>query len=178
MSPTLTVRPGRIRLRFAAQRVAGEVVRRDEAIDHGRRRQQPHAGRRRHRADRVFAIERLADDAAGKGRQRGIRPARAHADRRQSQRAAVDEAAPRVVVDEQLAHRLLRAVRRLRRQRGGLGHDLRQRAAVHRAAAGEDDARPVAAGAADSSSSRVLSKLTRIPRSKSASAWPLTTAAR
>ena len=132
-----------------AQRVAGQLVRCDEALDDRRRRQQPHLCAGRDRADRIQAVERLADDATGEGRQRGIGPARAHTDRGQPQRPAVDEAAPRVVVDEQLAHRLLRSVRRLRRQRGGLGHDVRQGAAVDRTAAGEDESRLMPAGATD-----------------------------
>ena len=59
------------------------------------------------------------------------------------------------------------------------GTIVRQVAAVDRAAAGKHHARPVAARAGrPRAACRVLSKLTRIPRSKSASAWPLTTAAR
>ena len=43
------------------------------------------------------------------------------ADRWQPQRSAIDEPAARVVVDQQLAHRLLRPVRGLRHQLGSCG---------------------------------------------------------
>ena len=67
----------------------------------------------------------------------------------QAQRAAVDEAPARVVGDEQLTHGLLRAVRRLRRQRRIVEHDRRKGAAVDRDRAGEDEARLMARRAAD-----------------------------
>jgi len=66
-----------------------------------------------------------------------------------AQCSAVDEPAPRVVLDQQLSHRLLRPVRGLRHQLVQLRHDVGQLAAVDRAAAREDDPRAMTARAAD-----------------------------
>ena len=101
----------------------------------------PHPRLRRHRADRVDAGERLANDAARERRCRLVRLARAHGDRRQAQAAAVDEALARHVVDQELADRLLRAVRRLRRERRVVGHRVGQRAAEHGERAREHELR-------------------------------------
>src|SRR5262249_6041878 len=93
--------------------------------------------------------ERVAEDGADEARGRRVRRTRANDDRRQPRRAAVDEPLPRVVVDEQLAHRLGRAVGRLRgllgRVRDGLGHGRRAEGADR---AREDDAGPGAEPAA------------------------------
>src|SRR5205823_14697206 len=55
--------------------------------------------------------------------------ARANGDRRQTQAAAVDEALACHVVNEKLAHRLLRAVGCLRRELRVVGYGVRERAA-------------------------------------------------
>ena len=64
------------------------------------------------------------------------------------QAAPVEEALARVVVDQQLAHRLLRAVGRLRRQRLRVRHDVGQRAAEHGDRAREHDLGRMGEGAA------------------------------
>ena len=101
---------------YGAQKAIGELLvndmsrRRfmtdDEVGDHRARRLQPQARRGRDRADCLDARQRLADDAARKRRRRPIRLAGPHDDRRQPQRAAVDEALAAHVVDEQLADRV------------------------------------------------------------------------
>src|SRR5688500_16025885 len=73
------------------------------------------AGPGRYRANIVAAGERLADDRARPARHRGVGAAGPHQHRRQAQRAAVDVAAPGVVVDQDLAHQLLRAIGESRR---------------------------------------------------------------
>ena len=129
MSPTETRIPGTLTERVCANAEAGAswptirlaITARGE-VTHIRRR-------RRDRADRVDAGQRLADDAARERRRGLVRLARPHGDGRQAQAAAVDEALARHVVDEILADRLLRAVRRLRRQRRVVGHRIGQRSA-------------------------------------------------
>src|SRR5439155_1203196 len=68
-----------------------------------------------HRADRLHARKRLADDPGEERRRRPVRPARPHGDRHEPRGAAVDVALARVIGDEVLADELLRAVRGLRR---------------------------------------------------------------
>ena len=63
--------------------------------------------------------------------------------------AAVDEALAGVVGDQQLGDRFLGAVRRLRRERRRLEHDLRQRAAVDRNRTGKHHAGPMPCRPAD-----------------------------
>src|SRR5687768_4207517 len=126
-----------------------QVVRVHEAADRALGRNDPHARGRRHRADRLFAVHRLPDDAARERRSGGVGPAGPHGDGRQAERPPVDEALARVVGDQQLADGLLGPVGGLRGQRRRLEHDLGQRAAVDRNRAGEDNARAMAGGAAD-----------------------------
>ena len=132
------------------------------------------------RADRLLAGERLADDA---GEERGggaVRPAGPHGHRHQPRRAAVDEALARVVGDQVLADQLVRAVGGLRRGQGVVGDEVGQ----GRDGSGPNTAtelentsragcrrRTVAARRA-SSRARVVSRLERRPRSKSASHSP------
>ncbi|ABA53116.1 hypothetical protein BURPS1710b_A0443 [Burkholderia pseudomallei 1710b] len=131
-----------------AERRAVELAAGDERVDRAARRQQPQPRAARHRAYGLLAVQRLADDPARERRSRRVRPARPHADRRQPQHAPVDEAAARVIGQQQLGDCLLRAVRRLRFERGVVPHEFGQRAAVHRHRAREHHARPVPARAA------------------------------
>ena len=62
------------------------------------------------------AGQRLADDVGEEARGRLVGLARPHADRRQADADAVEEAAPRIVGEQQLADRLLRAVAGQRRR--------------------------------------------------------------
>src|SRR5687767_13447752 len=75
------------------------------------------AGWGRYRANVVAPGERLADDRARPARHRGVGAAGPHQDRRQAQGAAVDVAAPGVVVDQDLADELLRAIGKARCRR-------------------------------------------------------------
>ena len=84
--------------------------------------------------------QRLADHRRGEGRGGAVRPARPHDDGRQAQRPAVDKPLAPVIVDQELADRLLRAVGALRRQRRVVADRVRQRAAINRERAGEDRA--------------------------------------
>ena len=141
MSPMLTSMPGRVRLRFVPQRSAGRswacsrdsTTRRGDRIhmralrSTGQTASWPASGSRRMLLAKV--------EAALLGL-----PGRTH-DGRQAQGAAVDEALAAVVVDQQLADRLLRAVGGLRRQRRVVGQGRRHVAAEHRDRAGEDQAR-------------------------------------
>ena len=70
-----------------------------------------------HRQHRFLAVQRLANDVGEEARRRPVRLARPHADRRQANPDAVEEAATGVVREQQLADRLLRAVARQRRRR-------------------------------------------------------------
>ena len=139
MSPTATQMPGTLTERVCANARRRRLVADDQVVDDRARRLHPHLRRRRDRADRVDAGQRLADDAARERRRGLVRLARPHGDRRQAQRAAVDEALARHVVDEVFADRLLRAVRRLRRERRVVGHRIGQRAAEHRERAREHE---------------------------------------
>ena len=144
--------------------------------------------RRRHRvrhvaappaARRADAGQRLADDAAEERLGRAIRPPGPHRDRHQPRRAAVDEALARVVGDQVLADQLLRAV-----EVCGVGSVSSATCpASGTAGSGPNTATELentsrvggAAGPAwrsASSSARVLSRLERMPRSKSASHSP------
>src|SRR5262245_31489962 len=90
----------------------------------------PH--RVRDRQDRFLAGERLADDAGEEARRRLVRLARAHADGRQTQADAVEDAAPAVVGEQQLADRLLRAVAGERRVQELVADRLGEGRAEHR----------------------------------------------
>ena len=92
--------------------------------------------------------KRLADDRGGEGRGGTVGPPRPHHDGRQAQRAAVDKPLAAVIVDQELADRLLRPVGGLRRQRRVVADRRRQRAAIDRERAGENDARAGAERAA------------------------------
>ncbi|KAG1251777.1 hypothetical protein G6F68_012109 [Rhizopus microsporus] len=108
----------------------------DQRLDRAAGRQQPQARVGADRADRRFAIQGFADDAAGERGRSGIGTAGAHADGGQAQHAAVDEAAARVVRQQQFGDGFLRAVGRLRIQGRIVAHGLGQGTAVdgHRAA--------------------------------------------
>ena len=114
-----------------------------QEADRGARRSEPVAHGFRHRQHRFLAGERLADDAGEEARRRLVRLARAHADRRQADADAVEEAAPAVVGEQQLADRLLRAVARERRVQELVADRLGKRRAEHRDRGGEHDARLV-----------------------------------
>jgi len=90
-----------------------------------------------------LARERLADDAGEKSRRGAVGLARAHADRRQAQADAVEEAAPAVIGKQQLADRLLRAVAGKRRIEELVADRLRKRRAEHRDRRGEHHPRPI-----------------------------------
>jgi hypothetical protein len=62
------------------------------------------------RADRFDALKRLANDARDEGRRRWRRHTRADDDGGQANDAAVDEAAPAVLVDEHLRNQLAAAI--------------------------------------------------------------------
>ena len=134
---------------------------------------------RRDRADRVDAGERLADDAARERRRGLVRLARPHGDGRQAQRSG-RRCSPCASCRRRGARRSPSA--RRRRPAASPAH----RRPPGRATAPPNTASELAntnfGGAASrrqrSSSRRVASRLTRIPMSKSASACPLTTAAR
>ncbi len=131
------------------------------------------------RTDRVLSIQRLADDAAGKRRRGRVGPAGTHGDRRQPQRSAVDESLARVVGDQQFADRLFDSVRRLRIERGRVVEHVGGSSPPNTATELVNTMRGRLPAARHSSSSvRVASTLMRMPRSKSASAMPLTIAAR
>jgi hypothetical protein len=116
--------------------------------DDATRRGERHDGIGRYRADRVLAGQGLADHRGGEGRGGSVRAARPHDNGRQAHRTAVDKAFAAVIVDQQFADRLLGAVGGLRRQRGVVADRRRQRAAIDRQRAGEDEARRGAQGAA------------------------------
>src|SRR6266850_1007616 len=82
-----------------------------EGVDYPRERDARHARARLDRTDVIAPRERLADDRARPAGHRGVRAAGAHHHRRQPQRAAVDVAAARVIVDQHFADELLRAIR-------------------------------------------------------------------
>ena len=76
------------------------------------------------------AGQRLADDAGEESRRRLVGLARPHHDRRQPDADALAEAAPRVVGEHRLAHRLLGAVGGQRRQVKLVGNGVRERRAI------------------------------------------------
>src|SRR3954449_4063894 len=88
--------------------------------------------------------ERLADDAREEARGRLVGLARPHADRRQPDADAVEEAAPRVIGEQELTDRLLGAVARQRRCEELVADRLREGRAEDRDRRGEDEPRPVA----------------------------------
>src|SRR5206468_2900774 len=67
------------------------------------------------RQHRLRGRERLADDVGEEAGSRLVRLARPHADRRQADRDAVEQALASVVIDQEFADRLLCAVARQRR---------------------------------------------------------------
>lgn len=138
---------GQVERAQRAERRSGQRGGVDEVAHHRGRAGEPQRQLGVYRAHRLLAVQRLADDAAGKRRGRLVRLARPHADGGQAQHAAIDEAFARIVVDQQLAHRLLRAVGGLRGDRAAIVDHRRQLAAEHRQRTGEDELharRPVA----------------------------------
>ena len=158
--------------------ICRQIVGGDEAVHDCIRRHQPEARVAGHRAPCNLTVQRLADDPARKRRCRRIWPARAHCDRRQAQGSSVHEPAAGIVVQHQLADRLLNPVGRLRGQGDGLVHCLGERA-PYTATELVNTMRGVWLRCQQTSRScRNASTLIRRPRSKSASAMPLTMAAR
>ena len=98
---------------------------------------------RRDREDRLLPRERLAEDAGEEARGRGVRLARPDGDRRQADADAVDKALARIVGEQQLADRLLRAVARERRREILVADGFGERRAEHRDRRGEDELRHV-----------------------------------
>ena len=179
ISATLTQIPGTLTERVCANAFAGASCPAIRLSMTAARRGEPHPRRRRHRAVDVDARKWLADDAARERRGGAIGLARPHDDRRQAQASPVEIALARHVVDQQFADRLLRAVGRLRRQcahRRVPGRAARRR--TPRASSRRRASAVAASARQRSSSRRVASRLARMPMSKSASACPLTTAAR
>ena len=150
----------------------------DQALDRGVGRSQPHHRVRTNRTHTRFAVQRFADDAAGKRRRRRVGTAGANADRGQAQGAAVNESLPRVVSEQQLANRLLHPVR-VCGFKAVLSEISSGKSPPNTATELVKTTRGRLPAARQASSSRrVASTLMRIPRSKSASAIPLTMAAR
>ncbi len=91
--------------------------------------QSPRAGSRAMRAhahrpaEWLPAPQRLANDAGEKSRRRLVRQARTHADGRQANADAIEEAAARIIRQQQFADGLLRAVARYRRQEEFIRHE-------------------------------------------------------
>ena len=115
-SATVTDTLGMVRLRRGPSVAPSIVAARSRKFDGGARRRVgvPHVlGDRQHR---LLAVQRLADDAGEEARRRLVGLAGPHADRRQPDADAVEEAAPGVVGKQQFADRLLRAVAGERRQ--------------------------------------------------------------
>src|ERR1700734_3798506 len=108
-SPTVTLTPGRlIDRRAPSKERSRSPARRGESTAAGRG--VPVADLVADRQDRLLACEGLADDA---GKEPGgglVGRSGAHADRRQAEADAVEEAAPRIVGEEKLADRLLGSV--------------------------------------------------------------------
>jgi hypothetical protein len=86
-------------------------------------------------ASRPANGSRMIEEAKVEGG--AVRPAGTNDDSRQAHSAAVDKAFAAVIIDQQLADRLLRAVRGLRRQRRFVADRGRQRAAIDRERARE-----------------------------------------
>ena len=95
MSPTATEMPGTLTDRLAANAVAGASCPTTRLAITARGDCTHIRVRRRHRADRLDAGQRLADDAARERRGRLVRLAGTHGHRRQAQAAAVDRAPAR-----------------------------------------------------------------------------------
>ncbi len=109
----------------------------------GARRRMPVPHALLHRQDRLLPRERLADDAGEEARGGAVGLARPHADGRQADADAVEEAAPRIVGEQQLADRLLRAVAGERRVAELVADRRRKRRAEHGDRRGEHHARLV-----------------------------------
>lgn len=131
----------------AVEGCSRRVVADDQVVDHRARRDHPHARFGSHRALRVEARKRLANDAARERRCSAVRPAGPHRHRRQPEAATVDVTLACHVVDEELGDRLLRAVRRLRVQRCVVGDRVGKRATEHGDRAREHEFRRLGEGA-------------------------------
>ena len=115
-SPTVQHTPGMVRLMRVPELLARQARGMNEKADRrarARMRMQHAFGDRQ---DRLLAGERLADDAGKETRRRLVRLAGPHADRRQPDADAVEEAASRIIGEQQFADRLLRAVGGERRE--------------------------------------------------------------
>ena len=122
----------------------------EEKGDGRARRGEPVADLRRDRQDGGPAVQRLTDDVGEEARRGQVRRARPDADGGQADGDAVDEAASRVVAQQELDHRLLGAV--TGRRRGGMviGDDVGHRRTEHGDRRAEDQAGMVVrAGEAD-----------------------------
>ena len=102
--------------------VGGKLMAGNQARDGGRRRREPEARARVHRAHGILAVQRLANDTAGERRRSRIRPSGSNADGWQPKHSPVDEAPSRVVADQQLGTAFCCPVRRLRSKCGGVGY--------------------------------------------------------
>ena len=99
----------------------------------------------RHGQHGLLPGQRLADDAREEARRRAVRFPRPHADRRQPDADAVEEAAAAVVGEEELVDRLLRAIARERRAEEFVPDRFGKRRAEDGDRGGEHHARLIAA---------------------------------
>ena len=91
--------------------------------------------------DRPLTLQRLADDRAGEGGGGLVGLARPHHHGRKTQGPAIQKAFAAVIIDQQLANRLLRAIRGLRRHLVPVIQYLGHIAAIYRARTGENQFR-------------------------------------
>ena len=155
--PTVARDAGHAEVAARAELRGIELRRMKQEADRRARRGEPVAHALGHRQHRLLAGERLADDAGEEARRRLVRLSRAHADRRQADADAVEEAAPAVVGEQQLADRLLRAVAGERRAEVLVADRIRERRAEHRDRGSEHHSRLVAVA-------RFADRLEEIPR--------------
>ena len=116
----------------------------EQKADRRARRRMPVTHVLGNRQHGFLPVEGLANDPREKARSGTVGLAGPHADRGQADADAVEEAAARIVGQQQLCHRLLRAVACQRRAEELVADRLGKRRAEHRDRRGEDDARLVA----------------------------------
>ncbi|EGE55474.1 hypothetical protein RHECNPAF_9300126 [Rhizobium etli CNPAF512] len=118
----------------------------DEEADGGARACEPVPHVVADRQDRFLADQRFAQDVGEEARCRLVRCAGPHADGRQPDADAVENAAAGIVGEQQFGDRLLRAVARQRRGEEFVRNDLGERCAKDGDRGREDEARHIIAG--------------------------------
>ena len=123
---TVTETLGIVRLRRGPTQAGIDGRRMHEETDGGTRRGMSMAHVERNRQDDILPVQRLANDAREKAGGGLVGFARPDADGRKADPDAVEEAAPRIVGQQQLADGLLRAIAREGRQKELVADGLRE----------------------------------------------------